>query len=130
MATIPLRSHDILDVDNPDPLPTPGDPLKPFKLTLIAMSLAVLTQARANEALMEKGHCVACHRVDEKLIGPAYNAVAAKYRSNKADALTYLLTKVREGGEGVWGDVPMPPNDTDKIDDADLKSLLEWILAL
>lgn len=104
--------------------------MKTLKLTLIALGLVVVTEARASEELMEKGGCVACHRVDEKLIGPAYKAVAAKYKSNKAEALVYLMTKVREGGEGVWGDVPMPPNDTDKIDDADLKALLEWILAL
>jgi cytochrome c len=107
-----------------------GDRLNTLKLTLIATGLAVLTQARASEELMEKGGCIACHRIDEKLIGPPYKAVAAKYRSNKAEALAYLLTKVREGGEGVWGDVPMPANSIEKIDDADLKTLLEWILAL
>jgi cytochrome c len=104
--------------------------LKLLKLTLIAIGLVVLTQARASEELMEKGGCIACHRIDEKLIGPPYEAVAAKYRSNKAEALTYPLTKVREGGEGVWGDVPMPANSIEKIDDTDLKTLLEWILAL
>jgi cytochrome c len=104
--------------------------LKTLELTLIAIGLVAFTQARASEALMEKGGCVACHRIDEKLIGPPYKAVAAKYRSNKSDALAYLLTKVREGGEGVWGDLPMPANGVEKIDDTDLKTLLEWILNL
>jgi cytochrome c len=110
--------------------PPVGDRLITSKLTLIALGLAVLTQVHASEELMEKGGCIACHRIDEKLIGPPYKTVAAKYGSNKAEALAYLLTKVREGGEGVWGDVPMPANSTEKINDADLKTLLEWILAL
>lgn len=57
-----------------------------------------MKKARASEEPMEKGGCIACHRIDEKLIGPPYKAVAAKYRSNKAEALAYLLTNVREGG--------------------------------
>jgi cytochrome c len=104
--------------------------LKTLELTLIAIGLVVLTQARASEELMEKGGCISCHRIDEKLIGPAYKTVAAKYRANKPEALAYLMTKVRDGGEGVWGDMPMPANSIEKIDDADLKTLLEWILAL
>jgi cytochrome c len=110
--------------------PPLGDRLKTLKLTPMAIGLVILTQAHASEELMEKGGCVACHRIDEKLIGPSYKAVAAKYRSNKVEALAYLLMKVRDGGEGVWGDVPMPANSIEKIDDTDLKTLLEWVLAL
>jgi cytochrome c len=104
--------------------------LRTRKLILIAVGLAAVAQVHASEELMEKGGCIACHRIDEKLIGPPYKAVAAKYRSNKAEALAYLLTKVRDGGEGVWGDMPMPANSTEKINDTDLKTLLEWILDL
>ena len=85
--------------------------------------------AQASEALMEKSGCVSCHRVDQKLIGPPFKDVAAKYKGNK-DALPYLLLKVRNGGEGVWGDIPMPPNSVERVSDADLKAIVEWILQL
>lgn len=87
--------------------------------------------AKASEELMEKAGCIACHRIDEKLIGPAYREVAKKYRSSpREQTMIYLTDKVREGGEGVWGDIPMAPNPPSKISDEDLKKLLEWILSL
>ena len=83
----------------------------------------------AAEKLMEKSGCISCHRVDQKLIGPSFRQVAAKYRSdNEAPAL--LFEKVREGGEGVWGDIPMIANSPEKIADADLHRVLAWVLSL
>lgn len=101
-----------------------------FKLlALFASAVFVASTAFANEELMGKKGCVSCHRVDQKLVGPSYKQVAAKYKSDpNAEAL--LLEKVREGGEGVWGDMPMPPNSPEKISDADLKILVDWILQL
>jgi len=130
VATIPLGLSPLFTVERDLIDSLFGYRLNRLKPTLIAIGLLVFTHARASQELMEKGGCIACHRVDEQLIGPAYKAVAAKYRSNKVAALEYLLTKVREGGEGVWGDIPMPPNSIEKIDDAELKTLLEWILGL
>src|SRR5215212_12148267 len=75
---------------------------------------------KAAEALMTKSGCVACHAVDKKVIGPAYKDVAAKYKGDK-DAATKLATKVKAGGQGVWGPVPMPPNA--QVPDADIKTL-------
>jgi cytochrome c len=83
----------------------------------------------ASEQLMEKAGCIACHRVDQKLIGPAFNAVAAQYKGTDG-AAEYLFEKVREGGEGVWGDMPMSPNGVNKISDADLHAVVAWILSL
>ncbi|HEU4721713.1 MAG TPA: c-type cytochrome, partial [Gemmatimonadaceae bacterium] len=63
----------------------------------------------AGKALVEGGTCLSCHQVDRKSIGPTYNDVAAKYRGD-ATALTKLVTKIRGGGSGVWGNMMMPPH--------------------
>jgi cytochrome c len=87
---------------------------------------AVLDTAAA-EALMKKDNCSVCHAIDKKLVGPAYVDVAAKYKGDK-DAVAKLSKKVKEGGSGVWGPIPMPPNST--TSDADIKELVTWILTL
>ncbi|HTR57232.1 MAG TPA: c-type cytochrome [Casimicrobiaceae bacterium] len=78
-------------------------------------------------ALMQKDGCAACHAVDKKIVGPAYQDVAAKYKGDK-DAAAKLVQKVKAGGSGVWGSVPMPPNA--QVSDADIKTLVSWILTL
>jgi cytochrome c5 len=78
-------------------------------------------------AMMQKDGCAACHAVDKKIVGPAYQDVAAKYKGDK-DAATKLVQKVKAGGSGVWGSVPMPPNA--QVPDADIKALVSWILTL
>ncbi|MEP7084741.1 MAG: c-type cytochrome [Betaproteobacteria bacterium] len=83
--------------------------------------------AKAAEALAQKSGCIACHNVDKKVIGPAYKEVAAKYKADK-DAATKLAGKVKAGGSGVWGPVPMPPNA--QVSDAEIKTLVAWILSL
>ena len=81
----------------------------------------------AGQALMQKDGCGACHAVDKKIVGPAYQDVAAKYKGD-AGALAKLSQKVKTGGAGVWGPVPMPPNP--QVADADIKTLVSWILPL
>jgi len=81
----------------------------------------------AAEAMMKKDGCVACHAIDKKVIGPAYQEVAAKYKGDK-DAATKLVDKVKKGGVGVWGQIPMPPNA--QVPDADIKELVAWMLTL
>ena len=76
---------------------------------------------------MQKDGCAACHAVDKKIVGPAYQDVAAKYRGDST-ALAKLTQKVKAGGAGVWGQVPMPPNS--QVPDADIKALVSWILTL
>lgn len=83
--------------------------------------------AGANEALAKKYACLACHSVDKKLVGPAYKDVAAKYR-NDPGAAARLVGKVKKGSQGTWGQVPMPPNSA--VPDADVKTLVQWILSL
>lgn len=78
------------------------------------------------EAAMNKAGCMACHAKDKKLVGPAFKDIAAKYKGQ--DAIAKVMDKVRKGGAGVFGPIPMPPNSPDKINDADLKDAVEFIL--
>jgi len=90
-------------------------------------ALALAGTAHANEELAKKNNCTACHKVDAKLVGPAYKDVAAKYKADKG-AEAKLIEKVKKGGMGVWGPVPMPPNAA--VKDEDIKTLVKWILAI
>ena len=78
------------------------------------------------EGMLAKYACTACHTVATKGIGPSFAEVAAKYRGQK-DAVEKLAEKVKSGGSGVWGQVPMPPNPT--LPDKELHTIVEWILA-
>ena len=96
-----------------------------------AGSLLVATQAGADEAaglaLAQKSGCLVCHSVDKKVLGPAYKDVAAKYKGNK-EAEAKLIEKVKKGGSGTWGPIPMPANSP-KVSDEDIKTLVEWVLS-
>jgi cytochrome c len=99
------------------------------KSGLIVAALGATLMAAPAFASMElatKSNCTACHAVDKKVVGPSYKEVAAKYKGNaKAEAL--LIEKVKKGGVGTWGQVPMPPNAA--IKDDDIKTLVKWVLA-
>lgn len=97
---------------------------------LIASGLATLVLAspcQADEALAQKSGCLACHAVDHKVVGPAFEDVAAKY-AGQDGAVEQLTQKVLNGGSGVWGDVMMPPNVMVSPDNA--RALVEWVLSL
>ena len=94
-------------------------------LALAACTLVTMGNALAVDELHKKYACTACHADDKKLVGPAYKEVAAKYKGDK-DAVKKLSEKVRKGGTGVWGQIPMPPNPTPT--DAELKSMVEAVL--
>jgi cytochrome c len=96
-------------------------------IPLAALALVVSGSASANMELAKAKNCVACHAVDKKLVGPAYKDVAAKYASDK-DAEAQLVKKVREGGSGVWGPVPMPANPQVSAEEA--RVLVRWVLSL
>ena len=83
--------------------------------------------AKAGEALAKSSGCVACHTVDKKLVGPSYQQIAERYRRDQG-AEAKLIQKVKAGGKGVWGDIPMPPNA--HVKDADIKTLVQWILSI
>lgn len=84
-------------------------------------------QAATPEEVMTKAGCTACHTKEKKLVGPSYKEIAAKYKG-QAGAATALAAKVRQGGKGVFGPIPMPPNTPDKVSDADIKVAVDWIL--
>ncbi|HTO51732.1 MAG TPA: c-type cytochrome [Burkholderiales bacterium] len=78
-------------------------------------------------ALLQKNGCLACHAIDKKVVGPSYKEVAAKYATDKS-AAGMLEKKVKAGGVGVWGQIPMPPNAA--VSDTDLQAMVKYILAL
>jgi cytochrome c len=91
-----------------------------------ALVVAGSTYAADPAELAKKYTCLACHAVDKKVVGPSYKEVAAKYKGDKT-AEAKLMDKVKKGGSGVWGAVPMPPNAT--VKDEDLKTLVQWVLS-
>jgi cytochrome c len=83
--------------------------------------------AKSAEALAQQSGCLACHTVDKKLVGPSYREIAERYRKDKG-AEANLVKKVKEGGKGVWGDIPMTPNA--HVKDQDIKTIVQWILSI
>ena len=83
--------------------------------------------AFADEELFKKSNCMACHTVDQKRVGPSLKEVAAKY-SGDSGAADRLAKKIREGGGGVWGELPMPPQP--QVSEADAKRLAEYVLSI
>lgn len=99
-----------------------------FAALLLAGSLPMSAiAADPAEASAQKAGCLACHAKDKKLVGPAFKDIAGKYKGD-AGAPDKLAEKVRKGGAGVWGPIPMSPNGPEKINDADLKAVVAWIL--
>jgi len=92
---------------------------------LLHFAATAATPEAAPTQLLTKYNCQGCHAVDKKLVGPAYKEVAAKYAGD-GSALAKLEQKVKSGGGGVWGAIPMPPTNAPE---GDLKTLVEWILA-
>ncbi len=93
---------------------------------LLALLLAAFSSnSLADNALAKKNDCLGCHAAATKLVGPAYQEVAAKY-AGQTDARDVLVQSIRNGSVGKWGDVPMPPHP--KLSEADAKRLATWIL--
>ena len=97
------------------------------RFVVLAAAMAFAGAAHADNALTKKYNCVACHAEGAKKVGPSYKDVAKKY-AGKADAVAYLSGKIKSGGKGVWGPIPMPPHP--QVADADAKAMAEYILAL
>jgi cytochrome c len=88
-----------------------------------------LTRAEYDKALqlIASSDCLTCHKIEEKLTGPAYKEVAQKYEPTDAN-INMLAQKIIKGGSGNWGQVPMTPHDSISVDDA--KTMVKYILAL
>ena len=93
-------------------------------------SVIISSQARADDgakALAQKSGCLACHSVEVKVVGPAFKDVAAKYKGKDMEAK--LVAKVKAGGSGVWGPVPMPANSP-QVKDDDIKTIVHWVVSI
>lgn len=102
--------------------------LMKMSLILLAASTALGSNAAlANADLAKAKNCMACHAIGNKVVGPAYKDVAAKYAGQK-DAEDKLTQKVLKGGSGVWGAVPMPANT--QVNEAEARTLVKWVLSL
>lgn len=97
-----------------------------MKALLVMLATCVALPALADPKLADKKNCLACHSIKEKVLGPALKDVAAKY-SGQADAAALLAAKIQKGSTGVWGEVPMPPND---VTPAEAQTLAQWVLSL
>jgi cytochrome c len=107
--------------------------MKKVLIAVAALAGVLGAAANANAAdaaqakqLAQKYNCLACHAEDKKLVGPAYKEIAKKYKGD-AGAAKKLEGKVKAGGGGVWGTIPMPPNN---VPDGDIKTMVEWILSM
>mgnify|MGYP001260926287 FL=1 len=99
--------------------------MKAVYVALLAAGVVMAGQVQADEALAKAKNCMACHAVDKKMVGPAYKDVAAKYKADK-NAVAMLAAKIKAGGKGVWGEVPMPPNN---VTPEEATKLATWVLA-
>ncbi|WP_181295770.1 c-type cytochrome [Pseudomonas sp. Q2-TVG4-2] len=103
--------------------------MKKVLLSLLALGGALVLQpavAQDGEALFKSKPCAACHSVDAKLVGPALKEVAAKYAGQEG-AAEKLAGSIKNGAQGNWGPIPMPPNP---VTDEEAKTLAEWVLSL
>jgi len=95
------------------------------KLAIFALVALATSTVFANADLAKKNNCLACHAVDKKIVGPAYQDVAKKY-AGQADAEATVMKNIKTGGSGKWGPIPMPPQA--QLSDADAKALAAWVL--
>ncbi len=101
--------------------------MKQILVAVVAIAALASNAAVATEQLAKENNCLACHAVDNKLVGPGFKEVAAKYKGDKS-AEAKLATKIQKGGSGSWGQIPMPANP--QVTDQEAKALVKWILSL
>ncbi|MGF6301897.1 cytochrome c [Paraburkholderia sp. WC7.3d] len=89
-------------------------------------SVAHAAEAPRGQQVATANACMGCHAVDRKLVGPSFQQIAAKYKGD-AQAPARLARKVKDGGSGVWGMIPMPAHQS--MSDADIRAVVDWVLA-
>ncbi|MEX3763698.1 c-type cytochrome [Paraburkholderia phenoliruptrix] len=87
---------------------------------------AFAADAPRGQRIANANACMGCHAVDRKLVGPSFQQIAARYKGD-AQAPARLARKVKEGGLGVWGMIPMPAHQS--MSDADIRAVVDWVLA-
>lgn len=95
---------------------------------LFAGQASAAVDETAAQALAKKNGCFNCHSLNKKLVGPSWKDVAKKYAAD-ASAEAKLIDKIKKGGSGSWGAVPMPAQSP-AVKDADIKTLVEYLLSL
>jgi cytochrome c len=100
--------------------------MKRSLMLFMAVSALASSSAFASADLAKAKNCMACHAVANKLVGPAYKDVAAKYAGQKG-AEDKLVQKIMKGSTGTWGPVPMPPNP--QVSEAEARALVKWVMA-
>jgi cytochrome c len=95
-------------------------------LAIVTTMVALPLSASADEALAKSKACLACHQVEKKVVGPAFKDVAAKYKG-QAGATELMASKIKNGGKGAWGPIPMPAQN---VTEDEAKKLAVWVLGL
>ena len=108
------------------PAQQPAGEQKPAEQPKSEAKPAQTTAMADAEALAKAKGCYACHEVNAKKVGPAFKDVTKKY-AGQSNAVDELAKKIKNGGSGVWGSVPMPPQN---VTDEEAKKLAEWVLSL
>jgi len=99
-----------------------------FFSSVLMLSFQAANATDSAEALAQKSGCLNCHSVQAAILGPAYKDVAKKYKGDNG-AEARLVAKVKAGGSGVWGKMPMPANSP-QVKDDDIKTVVKWVLSL
>lgn len=92
----------------------------------VTPTLAAEASSSETLAILTKNACLSCHRVDKKLLGPSFRAIA-EVAPPSPERAEHLKHQVRRGSQGVWGPVAMPPNQ--KLSDSELEQVIQWILS-
>ncbi|MCS7262225.1 MAG: c-type cytochrome [Aquificaceae bacterium] len=99
--------------------------MKALALALVAV-VSLAGASLASEQLANQKGCMACHAKNAKKVGPSYADIAKRY-AGRPDAVDYLAGKIKKGGVGVWGQVPMPAQN---VTDAEARQLAQWVLSV
>jgi cytochrome c551/c552 len=117
------------DTNRPEPesfMPNKASTLivrAPAATEKIAIASSGSTSGATVMPLLQKNACIGCHAMDGKLVGPSFKEIAGKYKG-RADAVNYLAGKIKGGGQGVWGSMPMPPQ---ALNEVEATQLAQWL---
>ena len=105
-----------------DAASTPAPSAPPATPATPATPGSGISRPPASMALTQKHSCTACHAMDSKLVGPSFSEIANRYAGKEA----YLTQKIKSGGQGIWGPIPMPAQN---LPDADVQIIAQWLAA-